>query len=439
LTIPLPVNTMTNIQEKADNLYKDVEILAPMVRASTTPLRILALKYGADTVYTEEIIDRSIIECERVENKALGTVDYLRKIDKYSKKQLKKLYKNATSKHNIRPVILRLVPEIERGKLVYQLGTGNSNLALQAAQLVERDIDAIDINMGCPKQFSTSGGMGSELLKDVERACDIVRTLRRNLSIPVSCKIRLLKSTEETIDFVKALQRAGANAITIHAREVGDESTTRAKWDRLEPIVSAISVPAIVNGDMYSRKDIEEFKEMAGADSVMLARPALYNTSIFQKQSDALPKHEVIQEYLRESLRWQTNYANVKYVVCEMMNNRRAPHEFLHRLPQKYPGRQTIQTVCACGKIEDLCKLWDVNVSVSETVAATRNVAPIERVYDDRYFTAPTELKDELHRKNAGSSATVAAKDGHDIGGKVQSDTSGRDLRKIEIKRQRVD
>lgn len=428
---------MTNIQETADSLYKNVEILAPMVRASTTPLRILALKYGANTVYTEEIIDRSIIDCERVVNEALGTVDYLRRIDNYSKKQLKKLHKNATSKHNIRPVILRLVPEQERGRVVYQLGTGNSNLALQAAQLVERDVDAIDINMGCPKQFSTSGGMGSELLKDVERACDIVRTLRRNLSIPVSCKIRLLKDTESTIDFVKALQQAGANAIAIHAREVGDESITRAKWNRLEPIVSAITVPTIVNGDMYSRKDVDECKEMSGADSVMLARPALYNTSIFRKNSGTLPKHVVIQEYLQESLRWQVNYANVKYVVCEMMNNRRAPHEFLHRLPQKYPGRQTIQAVCSRNNIGDLCKLWDVNMSVNETDAATRNIAPIERVYDDRYFTAPDELKDELRSNIAGSSST-AAKESQVFEGILQA-VSETECRKDEAKRQRVD
>ena len=55
--------------------------------------------------------------------------------------------------------------------------------------------------MGCPKKFSVSGGMGSQLLKDVERASDIIKTLKKNLQIPVSCKIRLLEDTRKTVDF----------------------------------------------------------------------------------------------------------------------------------------------------------------------------------------------------------------------------------------------
>ena len=72
------------------------------------------------------------------------------------------------------PIVLRIVPSKEKGKLIYQMGTGESNLALQAATLVEKDVDGIDINMGCPKKFSVSGGMGSALLKDIERASDII-------------------------------------------------------------------------------------------------------------------------------------------------------------------------------------------------------------------------------------------------------------------------
>lgn len=47
---------------------------------------------------------------------------------------------------------------------VFQLGTADPVLALRAAELVARDVDAVDINMGCPQPFSTSGGMGAALL-----------------------------------------------------------------------------------------------------------------------------------------------------------------------------------------------------------------------------------------------------------------------------------
>ena len=48
----------------------------------------------------------------------------------------------------------------KKGKLVLQIGTSDKDRAVKVAKMVENDIDAIDINMGCPKSFSMKGGMG---------------------------------------------------------------------------------------------------------------------------------------------------------------------------------------------------------------------------------------------------------------------------------------
>ena len=42
--------------------------LAPMVRMNMLPYRELCLAHGADFVWSEEIIDRKLIWCKRVEN-----------------------------------------------------------------------------------------------------------------------------------------------------------------------------------------------------------------------------------------------------------------------------------------------------------------------------------------------------------------------------------
>ena len=42
----------------AHSLFKDKLILAPMVRAGTLPLRLTALDYGCDTVFSEEVRPR---------------------------------------------------------------------------------------------------------------------------------------------------------------------------------------------------------------------------------------------------------------------------------------------------------------------------------------------------------------------------------------------
>lgn len=48
--------------------YSNKLILAPMVRGSKLPMRLLALKYGADLVYTDELIDYSLLMAKRKVN-----------------------------------------------------------------------------------------------------------------------------------------------------------------------------------------------------------------------------------------------------------------------------------------------------------------------------------------------------------------------------------
>lgn len=49
------------------------------------------------------------------------------------------------------------------------MGTCCPKRAVKVAKMVERDVDAIDVNMGCPKSFSLKGGMGAALLTQPEK------------------------------------------------------------------------------------------------------------------------------------------------------------------------------------------------------------------------------------------------------------------------------
>ena len=66
------MEAMPQTQKPFPTLY-----LAPMVRVGTLPFRLLALKRGADFIFSEELIDRRLNDCIRVENKDLGTIDYV--------------------------------------------------------------------------------------------------------------------------------------------------------------------------------------------------------------------------------------------------------------------------------------------------------------------------------------------------------------------------
>ena len=441
-------NCDLTFQERANFLFKDKEIVAPMVRASSTPFRTLALSYGADLVYTEEIVDRAITSTDRKFNSKLNTIDYVKKIDTFSPKVRRRM----ASKGEDLPVVLRIVPSLERGKLIYQMGTGEANLALPAATMVCKDVDGIDINMGCPKKFSVSGGMGAALLQDLPRACDILKALRRNIDLPLSCKIRLLKDNKSTVDFVQGLVKAGANAITIHGREPGDEAHKPGKLDRLTDIVKILkstaslqSIPIIINGDLYTRNDMVNMRRKSNADGVMLARPALYNTSIFRKpppeSSDPtgeetrygydspllLSKTKVIQDYLDQAKLYQSNPKNIKYVICEMMNNRRTPTSLVPFMPQKYPGGQTIDKVCKCKTMDALCKVWDISLSTISRKCENGIEVDTHR-YDDRYFLDPEALRKE--RETAENGCAKSKKSKCD-GSNCESD--------IGVKRQKIE
>jgi tRNA-dihydrouridine synthase 2 len=406
------------VEEKAHALYRGVA-LAPMVRASTTPLRTLALKYGADWVYTEEFVDRALSATIRVENKEMGTIDFLKDVTKMSAKVQRRIEKEGGA-----PLLLRIDPAIERGKLVCQIGTGEPELALQAALHVHRDVDGIDVNMGCPRKFSTSGGMGSALLTDPVRACSIIKILRDNLDIPVSAKIRLLKDTASTIDFVTGLVNAGALAVAVHGRKVGDEGQHSADWETLKEVISICKakfphIDFLVNGDFYTRQEWTEFMAETGASGVLLGRPALFNTSIFRKpppilqtsstDSDAvvttygydsnllLDKTVVVQDYLREAVKYNIHHINVKYVIGESMNNRRAPSQRSHLLVQHFPGGQTIGRTCDCHTLEDLCKVWNVDFDKNVLLRSSQKAAPAgEHRYNDAYLLGDCKKVEHL-------------------------------------------
>lgn len=60
--------------------------------------------------------------------------------------------------------------------------------------------------------------MGVALAANIENAKNILTTLVNSLSIPVTCKIRIKKTKEETIAHVKELVSTGIKAIGIHGR-----------------------------------------------------------------------------------------------------------------------------------------------------------------------------------------------------------------------------
>ncbi|XP_059986529.1 tRNA-dihydrouridine(20) synthase [NAD(P)+]-like isoform X4 [Lagenorhynchus albirostris] len=203
--------------------YHNKLILAPMVRVGTLPMRLLALDYGADIVYCEELIDLKMLQCKRVVNEALSTVDFVAPDDR---------------------VVFRTC-EREQSRVVFQMGTSDAERALAVARLVENDVAGIDVNMGCPKEYSTKGGMGAALLSDPDKIEKILSTLVKGTQRPVTCKIRILPSLEDTLSLVKRIERTGIAAIAVHGRKREERPQHPVSCEAIKAVAETLSIPVI--------------------------------------------------------------------------------------------------------------------------------------------------------------------------------------------------
>lgn len=301
--------------------YRGKIVLAPMVRSGECPSRLLALKYGADLVWGPETIDKALIGTARRVNAKTKTVDFTR------------LSSNGAKNPAINPdqresLIYRLHPEREGKKLVYQIGTSNPDTAVQAAKLIGPDVAGIDVNAGCPKPFSTSGGMGAALLKTPDKLCSILEALVKHVGGPneigISVKIRILDTAEETEALVRRLVATGITGLTVHCRTTPMRPRERAIRDQLKMVADVCreaGVACLMNGDVYSRDEALALITEYGCDGAMIATAAETNPSVFRPASEGgkAPWEEVVKEYVRTALEVENRWGNTKYLLGQMI------------------------------------------------------------------------------------------------------------------------
>ncbi|KAJ3278541.1 tRNA-dihydrouridine(20) synthase [NAD(P)+]-like [Borealophlyctis nickersoniae] len=189
--------------------------------------------------------------------------------------------------------------------------------------VVAGDVAGIDVNCGCPKRFSLISGMGAALLSEPERLINILTSLVKKIPIPITCKIRMIPqtddmtSTQTTINFMQRLEETGIKAIGLHCRFKNDKRQFPGRWEIFAPVVRAIRIPVIANGDIFTLEDAKRLKELSGVSSVMLARAAEQNPSIFRKEGP-LPRYEILKEYVRTAVQYNMPFHNAKYCVLIM-------------------------------------------------------------------------------------------------------------------------
>ena len=140
----------------------------------------------------------------------------------------------------------------------------------------EAGADIIDINMGCPSKRVTNGYAGSALMRVPDEALKLIEAVVAATPLPVTVKMRLGwdEDSMNAADLARRAVDAGAQMITVHGRTRQQFYKGEARWELVRPVVDAVDVPVVVNGDIVDLAAAREALQKSGAAAVMIGRGA---------------------------------------------------------------------------------------------------------------------------------------------------------------------
>ena len=167
---------------------------------------------------------------------------------------------------------------------------------------LNRNIDFIDVNMGCPVPKVTKTGAGSSLMLHPKLAGDIIRAIKEVTDKPVTAKIRLGYNEVNFKEVIKELEAAGVDAIGIHARTRKELYSGEPHYELLKDLRKEMSVPLMVSGNIYTLDDAIRALDITGAEAVMVARGGVGNPFLikqiktFYETGERLPNPSFLEQ-----------------------------------------------------------------------------------------------------------------------------------------------
>ncbi|MGD9564219.1 MAG: tRNA dihydrouridine synthase DusB [Pyrinomonadaceae bacterium] len=192
--------------------------------------------------------------------------------------------------------------EEERPFAVQIFGGQAPRMAMGAEMAEEVGADILDVNCGCPAPKVVRNGGGSGLLRDLPRLEEILKEIKKAITIPLTLKVRTgySDSTINVVEVAKLAEQCGVEHIQVHGRTREQGYKGLANWDVIRQVKRAVTVPVSGNGDITSIETAMRRWNDSGTDGILIGRGAMQNPWIFRQIQDAIEGREAYRPNLDE-------------------------------------------------------------------------------------------------------------------------------------------
>lgn len=211
-----------------------------------------------------------------------------------------------------------------------QIFGSNKEVMAKAAKIINKKYPnkIIDINMGCPvPKVAIKAHSGSALLKEPKKVEEIVKAVVDSVNVPVTVKIRSGwdSNSINAKEISKIIEKAGASAITLHARTRSQGYSGKVDLDIIKKVKENVTIPVIGNGDIKTVKDAKYMLDYTGCDAIMIGRAALGNPWILKNTIDYLnekktkePTIKEKKEMIKKHFKYLLNNKKERTAILEM-------------------------------------------------------------------------------------------------------------------------
>ena len=257
---------------------KNKVFLSPMAGVTDLPFRLICKEQNCGMLYTEMINGKALC---------------------YDDESTKKMLKIEGEEHPVAVQIFGSDPEF--------MG--------RAAEIMNAyPNEILDINMGCPAPKVVKNGDGSALMRNPKLAEEVLKSVVKNSTKPVTLKIRKGwdDNSVNAVEIAKIAEASGISALAIHGRTREQYYSGKADWDIITEIKNAINIPVIGNGDVFTVEDARNMLDKTGCDAIMIGRGAQGNPWIFKRINHYMETGEILPEpTLEEKINTAVKHLNL--------------------------------------------------------------------------------------------------------------------------------